>query len=103
PALETLLADIDSGSALDSLKPHIRPYPELADTLTRALVENPPVVIRDGGVIANGFDEELDEHRGMAENAGDYLVQLELRERERTGLANLKVGYNRVHGYFIEL
>ncbi len=103
PTLEALLADIDSGSALDSLKPHIRPYPELADTLARALVDNPPVVIRDGGVIADGFDAELDEHRGMAENAGDYLVQLELRERERTGLANLKVGYNRVHGYFIEL
>lgn len=103
PTLEALLTDIDSGSALDSLKPHIRPYPELADTLARALVDNPPVVIRDGGVIADGFDAELDEHRGMAENAGDYLVQLELRERERTGLANLKVGYNRVHGYFIEL
>jgi len=103
PTLEALLTDIDSGSALDSLKPHIRPYPELADTLARALVDNPPVVIRDGGVIADGFDAELDEHRGMAENAGDYLVQLERRERERTGLANLKVGYNRVHGYFIEL
>ncbi|MBZ5487204.1 DNA mismatch repair protein MutS [Halomonas aquamarina] len=103
PELEQLLGGIEHGSALDNLRPHIRPYPELADTLSRALVENPPVVIRDGGVIADGFDAELDEHRGMAENAGSYLVQLELRERERTGLANLKVGYNRVHGYFIEL
>lgn len=103
PELEQQLSEVESGSALDNLRPHIRPYPEMADMLSRALVENPPVVIRDGGVIADGFDAELDEHRGMAENAGDYLIQLELRERERTGLANLKVGYNRVHGYFIEL
>ena len=103
PTLEQQLSEVESGSALDNLRPHIRPYPEIADTLSRALVENPPVVIRDGGVIADGFDAELDEHRGMAENAGDYLVKLEIRERERTGLANLKVGYNRVHGYFIEL
>ena len=103
PTLEQQLGEVENGSALDSLRPHIRPYPEMADMLSRALVENPPVVIRDGGVIANGFDAELDEHRGMAENAGDYLVRLETRERERTGLANLKVGYNRVHGYFIEL
>ncbi|WP_136247380.1 DNA mismatch repair protein MutS [Halomonas borealis] len=103
PALEAELADYDDGTAMDELKHHIRPYPQLADTLHRALMENPPVVIRDGGVIAEGFDAELDEHRGLAENAGDYLVQLEARERERTGLAGLKVGYNRVHGYYIEI
>ncbi|MFG6667270.1 DNA mismatch repair protein MutS [Halomonas sp. HNIBRBA4712] len=103
PELQRLLTAVESGSALDALKPHIRPYPETADTLTRAIITNPPVVIRDGGVIAQGFDAELDEHRGLAENAGEYLVELERRERERTGLSNLKVGYNRVHGYFIEL
>ncbi|MCK0745345.1 DNA mismatch repair protein MutS [Chromohalobacter nigrandesensis] len=103
PALERDLAELDDGTAIDELKHHIRPYPELADTLTRALMDNPPVVIRDGGVIATGFDEELDEYRGLAEHAGDYLVELETRERERTGLAGLKVGYNRVHGYFIEI
>ena len=103
PELQATLAPLDEGSALDALKRHIRPYPELADTLTRALVESPPVVIRDGGVIADGFDAELDEVRGLAENAGDYLVELESRERQRTGLVGLKVGYNRVHGYFIEI
>ncbi|WP_444999791.1 DNA mismatch repair protein MutS [Halomonas mongoliensis] len=103
PELEQSLADYVEGTALDELRRHIRPYPELADTLTRALVENPPVVIRDGGVIAEGFDAELDEHRGLAEHAGDYLVKLEARERERTGLPGLKVGYNRVHGYYIEI
>ncbi|WP_304526296.1 DNA mismatch repair protein MutS [Halomonas sp. I5-271120] len=103
PGLEASLAGFDEGTALDELRRHIRPYPALAETLTRALVENPPVVIRDGGVIATGYDEELDEQRGLAENAGDYLIQLETRERERTGLAGLKVGYNRVHGYYIEI
>ncbi|MFP4138581.1 MAG: DNA mismatch repair protein MutS, partial [Halomonas sp.] len=103
PALEQALADYPEGSALDELRRHVHPYPALADTLTRALVENPPVVIRDGGVIAEGFDAELDEHRGLAEHAGDYLVKLETRERERTGLPGLKVGYNRVHGYYIEI
>ncbi|GKW50571.1 DNA mismatch repair protein MutS [Halomonas sp. NCCP-2165] len=103
PELAAALADYPEGSSLDELKRQIRPYPELADTLGRALVENPPVVIRDGGVIAEGFDTELDEHRGLAEHAGDYLVRLEARERERTGLPGLKVGYNRVHGYYIEI
>ena len=103
PGLEASLSGFDEGTALDELKRQIRPYPALAETLTRALVENPPVVIRDGGVIASGYDEELDEQRGLAENAGDYLIQLETRERERTGLAGLKVGYNRVHGYYIEI
>lgn len=103
PELEASLADYLEGTALDELRRHIRPYPALADTLTRALVENPPVVIRDGGVLAEGFDAELDEHRGLAEHAGDYLVKLEARERERTGLPGLKVGYNRVHGYYIEI
>ncbi|WP_458524800.1 DNA mismatch repair protein MutS [Onishia taeanensis] len=103
PGLEASLSGFDEGTALDELRRHIRPYPALAETLTRALVENPPVVIRDGGVIADGYDEALDEQRGLAENAGDYLIQLETRERERTGLAGLKVGYNRVHGYYIEI
>ncbi|GGX99652.1 DNA mismatch repair protein MutS [Litchfieldella qijiaojingensis] len=103
PELQEALARFDEGSTLDDLKRHILPYPELADTLTRALIENPPVVIRDGGVIASGFDKELDEYRGLAEHAGEFLVELETRERERTGLPGLKVGYNRVHGYYIEI
>lgn len=103
PALERDLDAVEQGSALDALRVHVRPYPDIADTLERAIIDNPPVVLRDGGVIRDGFDADLDEHRGMAENAGEYLIRLETRERERTGLANLKVGYNRVHGYFIEL
>ena len=78
-------------------------YPELCDLLSTALVESPPVVIRDGGVLAEGYDAELDELRGISENAGDYLIDIEQRERKATGLSTLKVGYNRVHGYYIEI
>ncbi|QEA37946.1 DNA mismatch repair protein MutS [Pistricoccus aurantiacus] len=103
PDLQDELAHFADGTALDELRQRIRPFPELADMLRRALMENPPVVIRDGGVIAEGFDAELDDYRGLAEHAGDYLVELEARERRRSGLAGLKVGYNRVHGYYIEI
>jgi DNA mismatch repair protein MutS len=72
------------------------------DLLRRALVEAPPVTIRDGGVIAPGYDQRLDELKNLTENAAQWLSELEQRERTRTGIATLKVGYNRVHGYYIE-
>jgi DNA mismatch repair protein MutS len=75
----------------------------LADELDRAIVETPPAVFRDGGVLAGDFDEELDRLRGLARDAGDWLRDYEARERERTGLANLRVKYNKVFGYFIEI
>src|SRR5690606_19917698 len=78
-------------------------FPQPVGLLGRAIVENPPVVIREGGVIAEGFDAELDELRNISTNAGQYLIDLETRERERTGIPTLKVGYNRVHGYYIEI
>jgi DNA mismatch repair protein MutS len=73
------------------------------DLLTRAVLPEPATMIRDGGVIARGYDAELDELRGLSENAGQYLVDLETRERARTGIANLRVEYNRVHGFYIEV
>ncbi|WP_421621285.1 DNA mismatch repair protein MutS [Alkalilimnicola ehrlichii] len=78
-------------------------HPQTLDHLRRALVDQPPVVIRDGGVIAEGYDATLDELRTLSENADNYLLELEQRERERTGISTLKVGYNRVHGYYIEV
>ena len=78
-------------------------YPELCDLLGRAIIDNPPVVIRDGGVIADGYDVELDELRRLSNNAGDYLLDIEQRERQATGISTLKVGYNRVHGYYVEI
>ena len=79
------------------------PIPELHDLLQHALVENPPVLIRDGGVIAKGYHEELDVLRDLSDGATEFLAQLEAREKERTGISSLKVGYNRVHGFFIEI
>jgi DNA mismatch repair protein MutS len=73
------------------------------DLLQRALMEEPAAMARDGGVIAAGYDAELDELRGLSENAGQFLLDLETRERRRTGIVNLKVEYNRVHGFYIEV
>jgi DNA mismatch repair protein MutS len=78
-------------------------HPQPQSLLQRALVEQPPVLSRDGGMIATGYDAELDELRALSENADQFLVDLETRERERSGIATLKVGYNRVHGFYIEV
>ncbi|MVF12781.1 DNA mismatch repair protein MutS [Ketobacter sp. MCCC 1A13808] len=102
PQLHEALTAMDA-PIIAQLSKTISCYPELAGLLTSALIETPPVLIRDGGVIAEGFDAELDELRAISENAGQFLVDLEEQERARTGLSTLKVGYNRVHGYFIEI
>jgi DNA mismatch repair protein MutS len=78
-------------------------FPELHDLLERAIIEDPPVLIRDGGVIAKGYDEELDELRGLSENASEFLLNYEQEQKDRTAIPSLKVGYNRVHGYYIEV
>src|SRR5690606_20549842 len=77
--------------------------PALAELLARAIAPEPAVVVRDGGVIASGYDAELDELRQLQTHSGDFLVQMEARERERTGISNLRVEFNRVHGFFIEV
>ena len=88
---------------IDQLKEAAKPMPKLADLLNTAVQENPPMVIRDGGVIADGYDQELDELRALNTNAGEFLLAMEEREKAKTGIATLKVGYNRVHGYYIEI
>ncbi len=88
---------------LQALLQDINPHEELRHLLDSAIIDNPPVVIRDGGVIANGFDAELDELRNLSENADQYLLDLEAREKVRTGIDKLKVAYNRVHGYYVEV
>ena len=80
-----------------------KPLPHLVELLDRAIIENPPMVIREGGVIADGYDSELDELRALNSNAGEFLLAMEEREKQATGISNLKVGYNRVHGYYIEI
>ncbi len=102
PELQAQLATMTSTYVVELAK-RIGEYPQHSELLTRAVKENPPVVIREGGVIAEGYDAELDELRNLSSNAGQYLVDLELREKERAGISTLKVGYNRVHGYYIEI
>jgi DNA mismatch repair protein MutS len=102
PALRASVQTFDS-PRLQQLDSDLGEYPDLCALLRRALVESPPGLIRDGGVIAPGYDGELDELRLLSENAGQYLIDLEQRERARSGIANLKVSYNRVHGYYIEI
>lgn len=102
PSLQQLGKAIES-TPIGQLMTEAGEYPVLCEELQRAIVENPPVVIREGGVIAEGYDAELDELRALSNNAGQFLIDLETQERERTGISTLKVGYNRVHGYFIEI
>jgi len=89
---ESLLALVDA----------LQPLPELTQLLRSAITESPPAVIRDGGFLADGYDQELDELRRLSTNADTFLQELETRERSSTGISTLKVGYNRVHGFYIE-
>ncbi len=102
PSLHETITPLDT-PLIPQLRERLGHHPELLDLLQRAILENPPVLIRDGGVIAKGYDSELDELRELSENAGQYLLELEQRERERSGINGLKVSYNRVHGYYIEI
>ena len=102
PALTGLLVPLAS-PRITALATDLAPLPELADLLARAILPEPASVVREGGVINDGFDAELDELRGIQNNCGEFLIALEARERSRTGIANLKVEYNRVHGFYIEV
>ena len=100
--LRTPLAETAS-PLLDELCAQLATPDHVLDLLQRAILSEPSALIREGGVIASGFDAELDELRNINDNCGAFLVDLEARERERTGIANLKVEYNRVHGFYIEI
>lgn len=84
------------------LQQQIADFSEVCAHLERALIDNPPVIIRDGGVLAAGYNAELDEYRALSQGATDQLEALAERERTSTGITNLKVGYNKVHGFYIE-
>ncbi|HKR33524.1 MAG TPA: DNA mismatch repair protein MutS, partial [Steroidobacteraceae bacterium] len=102
PELQRLLAGIDS-PALQDLATRAGTYPDVHALLARAIVEQPPPILREGGVIAVGYDAELDELKRISEHSDQYLLDLEARERQRSGIANLRLGYNRVQGYYIEI
>jgi DNA mismatch repair protein MutS len=102
PELDSLVKAIDS-PLLQELGNHIDGFPGLYDLLQEAVIESPPLTIRDGGVIADNYNTDLEVLRKLSSEAGQFLLDLESRERSRTGISGLKVGYNRVHGYYIEL
>ncbi|CCG86208.1 DNA mismatch repair protein MutS [Erwinia piriflorinigrans] len=102
PLLNEELADSDNAH-LQTLRSQMGEFTELRELLERAIIETPPVLVRDGGVIAPGYNQELDEWRALADGATDYLDRLEIREREKLGLDTLKVGFNGVHGYYIQV
>ncbi len=102
PSLRESLNGLDS-PLLENLHKRIGEHPDIVNLLKLAVVDNPPMLIRDGGVIRDGYDAELDELRNLSENADQYLLDMEQRERERTGISNLKVGYNRIQGFYIEI
>lgn len=104
PALRERVAEIASNAAaLGRLEAALEPPPGCLDLLTRAIAAEPAAMVRDGGVIARGYDAELDELRDISENCGQFLIDLETRERARTGISNLRVEYNKVHGFYIEV
>ncbi len=88
---------------LRNLHKRIGEHPDIVDLLKRALIDNPPMLIRDGGAICDGYDAELDELRNLSQHADQFLLDVEQRERERTGIGSLKVGYNRIQGFYIEI
>jgi DNA mismatch repair protein MutS len=102
PAVSAQLAGLGS-ARLQELAVDARPLDSAYTLLARAILAEPAAVIREGGVIADGFDADLDELRAIQNNCGQFLLDLEARERARSGIANLKVEYNRVHGFYIEV
>ncbi len=102
PLLQEQLRAVDS-SHLRKLAEEIAEQPDLLALLQGAIIDNPPILIRDGGVIAPGYHPELDALRNLSEHADQFLTDMEIREKQDTGIGALKVNYNRVHGYYIEI
>ena len=102
PELQKVMADAEAPE-INGLMTKIGEHPAMLALLQTAIVNNPPVLIRDGGVLAAGYHPELDELRNLSSNADQFLLDLESREKAATGISSLKVNYNRVHGYYIEI
>ena len=102
PDLQQALLEIDSPFVRQLLE-QAGTHPAVVNRLQSAIIDEPPVLIRDGGVIKTGFDAELDELRELSANADEFLINLEKQEQQNTGINGLKVAYNRVHGFYIEV
>ncbi|MBS1269842.1 MAG: DNA mismatch repair protein MutS [Gammaproteobacteria bacterium] len=102
PRIRAITADLDA-PLLTQLDSELGPHPIIHNLLCRAIDDQPAQIIREGGVIRDGYDSELDGLRTLNRDTGEFLLNLEAREKDRTGIANLKVRYNRVHGFYIEV
>jgi DNA mismatch repair protein MutS len=102
PALQQTLAT-SANEQLTYTAKQIGEQPQILTLLEQAIIDNPPVLIRDGGVIATGYNQDLDDLRHLSQNADQFLIDMENREKAATGISTLKVNYNRVHGYYIEI
>ena len=102
PIIQQIVADLGSEEAIKLAK-KLDPCEEITDLLETAIVENPPLSIKEGNIIQDGYHEELDSYRDASRNGKTWIAQLERQEREKTGIKSLKIGYNRVFGYYIEV
>jgi DNA mismatch repair protein MutS len=102
PVLRHLVETMEN-NVTDELVSELDPCEDLKDILEQALVENPPLTIKEGSIIRDGYHEELDQYRDASRNGKSWIAELERKERERTGIRSLKVGFNRVFGYYIEV
>jgi DNA mismatch repair protein MutS len=102
PTIKHCIADVN-GVVLKNLSENLNPLPTLVQEIGKALIDDPPLSLADGGVIRDGYNAELDEIRSLAKGAKDWIVRHQQSERERTGIASLKIGYNSVFGYYIEI
>ncbi|PHS70193.1 MAG: DNA mismatch repair protein MutS [Cycloclasticus sp.] len=102
PDIQSQLTQLDA-PRISTLSKNLGNHQDLFELLERAIIDNPPVLIRDGGVIAQGYNEKLDELQNMSANADQFLLDLEQQERENSQINTLKLSYNRVHGYYIEI
>lgn len=96
PALKKILTSLNYDREIETLD-------ELYDLLEQAIIEDAPLGLKEGGIIKDGYSKELDELRSLSNGGKDFILKLEQQEKERTGIKNLKVGYNKVFGYFIEV
>ena len=103
PAIKEQLKMLPQSRLLAKLETQISPLTEISDLAERALTDETPVNVKDGGVIRDGFSEELDMLRHAMNHGAELIAEIENRERERTGIKNLKTGYNRVFGYYLEV
>lgn len=103
PAIKEQLRTLTQSKLLTKLEAEISPLTEISDLIERALTDDPPLLVKDGGVIRDGFHQELDALRHTMNHGADLITEIESRERERTGIKNLKTGYNRVFGYYLEV